>query len=581
MPKPGEDRGVWGDILNDFLGVAHNSDGTIKDGAVTLTASDVGAPTTLTQLSDVAVSSPATGQVLAYDSGTSKWKPVTTSAIDAAVGPNAVTWDGSTDDTAKLAALATTAVAAKLPLRLPAGTGMVTTLSLPSGVTIIGAGPGNTIIKQHASATGVNASAVNVNNTTGITIQGVTIDGNLGAFGSVVTEHKHAIEAQNTADLRLTDVVLQNAKGDGLYLGKGSGHSSGIIAQRTKFTANYRNNLTITDCADGKFVACDFSNAAGTAPQAGVDIEPNDNTYIISDIRFVNCSMNNNAEYGFAVTLYPGGQVQERIKLIGCSLRNNTFQGVYLYGAAGVEFIGCDITNNTLDGVIFQSGAITDVSFEGGRITGNGHHGINCQPVTGSTVKNTKVIGTTILDNGTAAANTYYGMLWDQAGATAGSVDGLLIQNTTSGNRSTSNQKYGAYHSAVVSNLVEDGNDFRGNVTSAAIYNDDANTRQRGVNLGVSTVAGFSTSGTLASNVTKASCSPAGPITVTLPVAPEPTVDYTIYDAGGTAGTNTITITPNTGHTYANVASLALNTNFGMVRLYFRSNKWFVIAKTP
>ena len=30
LPKPGGDAGNWGTILNDFLDVAHNSDGSLK-----------------------------------------------------------------------------------------------------------------------------------------------------------------------------------------------------------------------------------------------------------------------------------------------------------------------------------------------------------------------------------------------------------------------------------------------------------------------------------------------------------------------------------------------------------------------
>lgn len=33
LPVPGGDSGTWGDILNDFLNVSHNSDGTLKVGA--------------------------------------------------------------------------------------------------------------------------------------------------------------------------------------------------------------------------------------------------------------------------------------------------------------------------------------------------------------------------------------------------------------------------------------------------------------------------------------------------------------------------------------------------------------------
>lgn len=34
LPIPGQDNGTWGNLLNDFLGVAHNPDGSIKPGAL-------------------------------------------------------------------------------------------------------------------------------------------------------------------------------------------------------------------------------------------------------------------------------------------------------------------------------------------------------------------------------------------------------------------------------------------------------------------------------------------------------------------------------------------------------------------
>src|SRR6266700_3066416 len=34
LPKPGSDSGHWGTILNYFLQVSHNNDGTLKKGAI-------------------------------------------------------------------------------------------------------------------------------------------------------------------------------------------------------------------------------------------------------------------------------------------------------------------------------------------------------------------------------------------------------------------------------------------------------------------------------------------------------------------------------------------------------------------
>ena len=90
LPSPGSDDGTWGNVLNDFLSESLDPDGTIKSssltsagavtsvnsktpsgGAVTLTASDVGAPTALSGDSDVNISAPTNNQVLIYNG--SKW----------------------------------------------------------------------------------------------------------------------------------------------------------------------------------------------------------------------------------------------------------------------------------------------------------------------------------------------------------------------------------------------------------------------------------------------------------------------------------------------------------------------------
>jgi hypothetical protein len=47
LPQPGSDDGQWGDILNDFLSVAHNADGTLKSGAVGTTQIQNGSVSTI------------------------------------------------------------------------------------------------------------------------------------------------------------------------------------------------------------------------------------------------------------------------------------------------------------------------------------------------------------------------------------------------------------------------------------------------------------------------------------------------------------------------------------------------------
>ena len=100
LPIPGSDDGTWGDILNAYLDISHNSDGTLKtssvaaagaeqtsnkaqpngyaslDGSGNVPVSQLGnaVSNTLAGDSDVALTSPSTGQVLTYDASASKWK---------------------------------------------------------------------------------------------------------------------------------------------------------------------------------------------------------------------------------------------------------------------------------------------------------------------------------------------------------------------------------------------------------------------------------------------------------------------------------------------------------------------------
>jgi len=63
-----------------------------------------------------------------------------------------------------------------------------------------------------------------------------------------------------------------------------------------------------------------------------------------------------------------------------------------------------------------------------------------------------------------------------------------------------------------------------------------------------------------------------GVVTITLPASPQDGTMLTIYDDGGSAGTNTITIAPNTGHSIAGASTIT--TNNGIRRYMFGGGVW-------
>lgn len=76
LPQPGGDSGQWGDILNSYLDVAHQTDGSLKNGSVTTNAIANGAVTPAKLSSN---GQPSSGQALTYDGTEFAWSTLTSS----------------------------------------------------------------------------------------------------------------------------------------------------------------------------------------------------------------------------------------------------------------------------------------------------------------------------------------------------------------------------------------------------------------------------------------------------------------------------------------------------------------------
>jgi len=66
LPTPGSDEGTWGTVLNAFLLISHNADGTLRDGVVSASNLDTSVQTKLNAAATSA--SPVfTGQITQND----------------------------------------------------------------------------------------------------------------------------------------------------------------------------------------------------------------------------------------------------------------------------------------------------------------------------------------------------------------------------------------------------------------------------------------------------------------------------------------------------------------------------------
>lgn len=395
-------------------------------------------------------------------------------------------FDGLTNDTDSLDAAASAAVDAGLPLLLPPGTALVTTWAPPNDLQVRGPGRDQCSIKQAPTATATNAVTVDVSGTSGVSLKGFTIDGNKSAFGSVATEHKHALKVCDVIDLVLEDLRCTNAKGDGIYFGAltstpTSGGSVGVKATRVLCDANHRAGCSIVTLTDAVFTGCDFNNNVGTSPQVGLNIEPNFDDEPLKNVKFVGCHANGNAGRGWQFIARIGVSGQRGVRMVACAANDNGDDGIRVYHAYDLELVACAATRNGQKGINFQTNGGSNIRIIGGDYSHNGHDGLLAWANSGAVLAHVKVIGGDFNDNG-QAGGSYAGIRF---GAGTGTVEGAHISGVTAANVEGATQTHGIRTGAGVSRVTLIGNDVHDNATADALLEDDAATRVAVGNRGI------------------------------------------------------------------------------------------------
>lgn len=186
LPTPGSDSGSWGTILNDYLSVALNSDGTPKDNLSTQKIEVAKAGTLQGTRKQINFINGANATVTVADNGGGNRVDVTVAATSPFLFATdyGVTFDGVTNDATTMQAAIDAAVAADKPLFLGPGTALIgTALSISSPITILGSGREATTLK---ATDGLNSYVIAfTGGTAGVGIVGAhfadfTIDGNSG-----------------------------------------------------------------------------------------------------------------------------------------------------------------------------------------------------------------------------------------------------------------------------------------------------------------------------------------------------------------------------------------------------------------
>jgi polygalacturonase len=178
--------------------------------------------------------------------------------------------------------------------------------------------------------------------------------------GSIVGErvgHKgstgewgYGVNIEASSNVYLHDTNISNCWGDGIWIGaigKGSSAvvSTGVTVNHVVSTNNRRQGLSIGPVNGVYVVNSTFSNSNGTAPQAGIDIEPQSQG-IARNVRIENSVLTGNRGNGLEVHANVTG-----LAVKGSTLKSNYGFGAFVADESHGWIVSNNITENGLYGV--------------------------------------------------------------------------------------------------------------------------------------------------------------------------------------------------------------------------------------
>lgn len=114
------------------------------------------------------------------------------------------------------------------------------------------------------------------------------------------SEWRHAVAILNAENVTVRDLTILSSGGDGIYPNR----PKNVTLENLKVYDHNRQGISPISVTGLTVRRCEFNETSGTAPQCGVDLEPNRETDRFIDVLFEDCTFNKNASHG--IDLYFG-----------------------------------------------------------------------------------------------------------------------------------------------------------------------------------------------------------------------------------------------------------------------------------
>ena len=114
-------------------------------------------------------------------------------------------------------------------------------------------------------------------------------------------EWRHVINMRGASNINILGLLLTESGGDGIYLGAGpeSATNTNVQIRDVVCDRNYRQGISVITAENLLIENTVMSNTGGTAPQAGIDFEPNSAREKLVNVVMRNCRTENNVGGGY------------------------------------------------------------------------------------------------------------------------------------------------------------------------------------------------------------------------------------------------------------------------------------------
>ncbi len=166
-------------------------------------------------------------------------------------------------------------------------------------------------------------------------------------------EWRHVLNFHGCTNVTVLGLTLAESGGDGIYLGTGRDGATNrnVTIRDVICDRNYRQGISVITAEDLLIEDCVLKNTGGTAPQAGIDFEPNRPAERLVNCVMRNCLIEDNKGLGIHLYLRPldGTSEPVSIRIENCTTRGTNSGSASVVTSCGpegpvqgsVEFVNC------------------------------------------------------------------------------------------------------------------------------------------------------------------------------------------------------------------------------------------------